>query len=196
MLSSSYFALLCIAAFILLHLLPPSTIQALSYERASLAAGQYWRLLTAHFVHLSWLHLLMNSIALVVFQYLYGASFSTRRWLLMPPILCLGISLGLYWGTPGIDWYRGFSGVVIGMLVAGALLNFRQQPLFNTAVCAIIAAKVLLEQWHGQGVITSSFNNLPTVVDAHLYGAATALSCCGLEAATRRLSHIICQTGS
>jgi len=196
MLSGSYFALLCIAAFILLQLLPPSAIQALTFERTLLAEGQYWRLITAHFVHLSWLHLLMNSLALALFQWLYGASFPPWRWLAVLPSLCLGISLGLYWGTPGIDWYRGFSGVVIGMLATGALLNLRQQPLFNAAVCATIVAKVLLEQWQGQAVITTAFNSVPTVVDAHLYGATTALCYFGLEAVTRKLNRLIWQTDS
>ena len=38
----------------------------LAYDRAGLGAGQVWRLLTAHFVHLGWTHMLLNLAGPVV----------------------------------------------------------------------------------------------------------------------------------
>ena len=45
---------------------------ALRYEREALRHGQWWRLLTAHLVHLGWAHLAMNALALVLLARLLG----------------------------------------------------------------------------------------------------------------------------
>src|SRR3954447_25325534 len=38
----------------------------LSYDRAAITAGQWWRLLTGNFVHLGWYHWFLNELGLVV----------------------------------------------------------------------------------------------------------------------------------
>ena len=40
--------------------------EALRYDRTALAAGQWWRLLTAHFVHLDFDHAALNSLGLLL----------------------------------------------------------------------------------------------------------------------------------
>ena len=38
------------------------TLLALRFERSAIAAGEWWRLLGAHFVHLGWMHVLLDAL--------------------------------------------------------------------------------------------------------------------------------------
>src|ERR1700685_64233 len=54
--------------------------QMLRYERTGLANYQWWRLLSAHLVHLSWEHVLLNCAGLVLLWALFAREYSPRRW--------------------------------------------------------------------------------------------------------------------
>src|SRR5271156_4084880 len=55
--------------------------EALSYDRGALMRYQWWRTLSAHLVHLSWRHTLLNCAGLVVLWALFAREFTPRRWL-------------------------------------------------------------------------------------------------------------------
>src|SRR5690606_9769115 len=55
---------------------------ALRYEREALAAGELWRLLTAHFVHLDLEHALLNTTGLILMWVLFAGDYTARQWLL------------------------------------------------------------------------------------------------------------------
>ena len=54
--------------------------QALSYDRGALADGEWWRLLTAHFVHLDAEHAFLNSLGVVLMWALFARDYSPWRW--------------------------------------------------------------------------------------------------------------------
>ncbi|MCV6606002.1 MAG: rhomboid family intramembrane serine protease, partial [Porticoccaceae bacterium] len=81
---------------------------------------------------------------------------------------------GILWLTP-LKWYMGFSGVLTGLLVAAATLQWRSMPLVNGVILAAIGIKVFMEQLSGKAVIISTISQVPTAVDAHLYGAVCGL---------------------
>src|SRR4051812_11228217 len=54
---------------------------ALRYERGALAAGQWWRLVSAHWVHLGVRHLLLDSAGLVLLWALYARELRAWQWL-------------------------------------------------------------------------------------------------------------------
>src|SRR5579864_2273417 len=68
------------ALLLLLALGGESTRRILEYERAALVAGQWWRLLSAHLVHLDLQHAALNSLGLVLMWALFAADFRPRRW--------------------------------------------------------------------------------------------------------------------
>jgi hypothetical protein len=49
---------------------------ALGYERDALSHFQWWRLFSAHLVHLNWRHALLNCAGLVVLWALFAREFS------------------------------------------------------------------------------------------------------------------------
>src|ERR1044071_4813538 len=52
---------------------------ALSYQRTALASGEWWRLLSAHFVHLDAGHATLNGLGLVLMWALFARDYSPMR---------------------------------------------------------------------------------------------------------------------
>src|SRR5690606_30285485 len=50
---------------VLIQAADSAVAELLRYEREAIFAGQLWRLLTGHLVHLSWTHLLLNILGLL-----------------------------------------------------------------------------------------------------------------------------------
>ena len=46
------------------------------YSREGIENGECWRLVTAHFVHLSWMHLWLNALSLLIIWELAAQSYS------------------------------------------------------------------------------------------------------------------------
>ena len=64
-------------------LLPNAIRELLRFDRGGIAAGELWRLLTGHFVHLGVSHTLLNLAGLLLVWVLVGAACTWRQWLLV-----------------------------------------------------------------------------------------------------------------
>lgn len=158
-------------------------VLALRYDRLPLADGEWWRLLTGHLVHGGLQHLLLNLAGLAVIVLLFPNEYSPREWFLIGLTSALAIGAGLWWLSPEVSWYVGLSGVLHGVLAAGALAWWRSQTrLLAGLLTAVLVVKLGWEHWQG-GLGWSG--NLPTIVNAHLYGALGG----GLAAALLVLWH-------
>lgn len=93
-----------------------------------LVAGQWWRLLTANFVHAGMLHLAMNMYALYILGPLTERMFGRWRFLLICLTAALGSStVGVYFQNACV----GFSGVdcgLLGAILGWSVLNRRYFP--------------------------------------------------------------------
>src|SRR6266436_3351375 len=69
--------------------------EALRYDRVALAAGQWWRLLSAHIVHLDLDHAVLNSLGLVLMWALFARDYRPRQWLLIVVGTIAAIDAGL-----------------------------------------------------------------------------------------------------
>jgi len=145
---------------------------AWSYQRAAIAAGEWWRVLTAHFVHLDANHALLNTLGLVLMWALFARDYSPLRWLAIYLSSCLAVSLGLYVFDPRIEWYVGASGALHGVMTAGTLAHLRRRDLDGWILAAFIVAKLSYEQIAGSMPFAGTAN---TLVNAHLYGAIGGL---------------------
>ena len=141
---------------------------ALSYDRMALAAGEWWRVLTAHFVHLDPLHAALNGMGVVLMWALFARDYSPLRWLAIYLFSSLCISLGLWLWDPGVTNYVGASGALHGVMTAGTLAHLRRRDLDSWILATFIVVKLAYEQFAGALPFSSSGN---TIVDAHLYGA-------------------------
>ena len=165
---SGLHALIAIA-MIVLGVFGKSATETFRYERALVLDGEYWRLISAHFVHGSLQHLVLNLLGLVLVTALFARDYSVRGWLLIIGLSIAAIDIGFVFYQPQLDWYVGYSGVLHGILAAGALAWWMRGPAaMALALSVVLIGKLAWEQW--QGALPLS-GDLPVVVDAHLYGA-------------------------
>jgi rhomboid family GlyGly-CTERM serine protease len=142
---------------------------ALRYERTAIAAGQWWRLLTGHFVHLDLAHAALNSLGLVLMWALFARDYGPRQWLAIVLGSIAAIDAGLWLRDSTIAWYVGSSGALHGVMAAGTLAHLRRRDLDGWILAAFIAGKLAYEHWSGALPFTGSHGAV--VVNAHLYGA-------------------------
>jgi rhomboid family GlyGly-CTERM serine protease len=144
------------------------------YDRSGLEAGQLWRLLTGHLVHLGWGHLWPNLLALLLIGGLVEEFLEPLEWFAVVIVAALGIDAGLYALNPDVRWYVGLSGVLHGVVACGALMMLRSGRLRMGAVLALgVAAKLAFEQIRGPVPFTQASVGGAVIVAAHLYGAVS-----------------------
>src|SRR5438552_2270554 len=69
---------------------------ALRYDRAALAAGEWWRLITGHLVHLNLEHALLNTLGLALMWALFARDYAPRQWVLIVLASIAAIDAGLW----------------------------------------------------------------------------------------------------
>ncbi len=142
---------------------------ALRYDRTAIAAVQWWRLITAHLVHLDLEHTLLNLLGLVMMWALFARDYRPRQWLAIVATVVLAIDAGLWFWDTQIHWYVGASGALHGFMAAGTLSHLRRGDLDGWILAIFIVLKLGYEQW--SGALPFSDSGVPVVVNAHLYGA-------------------------
>lgn len=146
---------------------------ALRFERSAIAAGQWWRLLSAHLVHLGSWHALLNCAGLALLWALFARAFRPVSWLLILLASAAAIDAGLWWGNSTIQWYVGSSGVLHGAMAAGTLAHWRAREPDRLLLAGFLVAKLGWEQ--ARGALPLAGSGVPVLVNAHLYGAAGGL---------------------
>jgi rhomboid family GlyGly-CTERM serine protease len=142
--------------------------EVLRYDRTALAAGQWWRLLTAHFVHLDFDHAALNSLGLVLMWALFARDYRPLHWLAILIGSIAAIDAGLWLRDSTVSWYVGSSGALHGIMAAGTLAHLRRRDLDGWILAAFIVVKLAYEQSAGALPFTDSHAGV--VVDAHLFG--------------------------
>ncbi|MFK5969705.1 MAG: rhombosortase [Candidatus Marithrix sp.] len=157
-----------IGIIILIQLTDINTKQWLQYNYEGVQNGEYWRLLTAHFVHLGWTHLILNIIALLLILELATIDFTLLYTFRLILFCGVGITLGLLIFSPETTWYVGFSGVLHGLL---AVIVWQQICAYQGKVLLVLLiAKLVWEQCYGE-FTTVDLIGSTVIIDAHLYGA-------------------------
>ncbi|MGI9264643.1 MAG: rhombosortase [Gammaproteobacteria bacterium] len=163
------------AIVILLAVLGDSARYGLQYERHGLSSAELWRLVSAHLVHLGWLHSLMNVAALLLIMWLFGPLYRPGAWAVIALASGLAIDAGLWWFSPAVGWYVGLSGLLHGLATAGGVrLSIERRPA-GYVMLGLMLAKIVWEQLAGALPMTEVASGGSVIVDAHLYGAIGGL---------------------
>jgi rhomboid family GlyGly-CTERM serine protease len=162
----------CLALLWALRLGDPALTLALRYERVAIGHGEWWRLVSAHWVHLDARHLLLDSAGLVLLWCLYARELRPGQWLLVLACATLAVDAGLWWGDPGLAWYLGISGLLHGAWAAGAMAQWLRGERRGALMLALLAFKLLLERRAGASLVSAA---LPVVPLAHVFGALGGL---------------------
>jgi rhomboid family GlyGly-CTERM serine protease len=141
---------------------------AMSFDRSAIGDGEWWRLLSAHFVHLDAAHALLNGFGVVLMWALFARDYSPWRWAAIYCGSALAVSAGLWFLDPKLQWYVGASGALHGVMTAGTIAHLRRRDLDGWILAVFIVLKLAYEQFAGALPFAGTAD---TIVDAHLYGA-------------------------
>lgn len=161
------FMLLMVAA----QALAPSWQLLIRYEREAIAAGQWWRLLSGHFLHLDWEHLFLNLAGLALGTWLFGRDHSPRYWLLAGLVTAAGCGLGLYCFVPSVHWYVGLSGMLHGFMIIGFGGWLLAGDRWGAVLLLLVIGKMLWEQLGGEMPWADPLAGGQVVTAAHAWGA-------------------------
>ncbi len=166
-------SLLLVCAGLLLPTLGGPWLTAiLRYERTAIGAGEGWRLLTGHFVHLDLQHAVLNSIGLCLLWTLFAGFFRVGEALFILLLSGASIDAGFWLLDPQLQWYVGASGVLHGLMAAGTLQLLRIRDRIAWPTLVLFLAKLTWEQVQGPLPLETKG---PVVINAHLYGAVGGL---------------------
>ncbi len=138
------------------------------FDRAAIADGELWRLITGHWVHGGPSHAFWNIAALILLGLLFERCL---QWFLLIALLAgtVAVDAWLWWGNSSLAYYCGLSGILNGLLFVG-LARFWQvykHPLvLFTALAAVL--KIAVEILVGQGLVIQTV--WPSVPTAHAAG--------------------------
>ena len=119
--------------------------EALRYDRPAIEAGEAWRLVSGHFAHLGWSHWALNIAGLMLTWVLVGRAFRGRDWLTVLAVSIVVIDLGFWFAMPGLNWYVGLSGVLHGLILAGAVGSWPARRLEAALIGGFVVMKLAYE---------------------------------------------------
>jgi rhomboid family GlyGly-CTERM serine protease len=143
------------------------------YDRMAIGQGDWWRLLSGHWVHSGPQHACWDIGALLVL----GLSFESylRNELFFTLILgTLGVDLWLWFVEPSLGFYCGLSAILNSLLALGlvrAWETLRHPWVWFTGAGAVV--KILLEVAGGEALLTDTA--WPSVPEVHGVGFACGL---------------------
>ena len=164
--------------------LAPGALSWLAFDLG--AAGEPWRAVTGHLVHISFDHLAWDLGAFLVLGLLCEHAWRTR-YLICLAASAVAIPAALCLLQPQLSSYCGLSGIdsaLFGLLAVRSLqrgISLREGGITSVAAVLLAAfvAKLVFEHTAGATVFVDSANAVPVPL-AHaagvLIGAATALS--------------------
>ncbi len=150
--------------------------QSLEWSREAITAGEWWRLLTGHFVHLDLWHAGLNGAASLLLWRLFGRVFAPRHLLAVVLVGMAMIDAGLWW-LSDVDWYVGLSGLLHawGAAAVVRLIIDRDRHYGIAWLMAILGlAKIARENlWSALPFATDTAT---VVTDAHLFGVLAGMT--------------------
>jgi len=146
----------------------PEGFAALSFQRAEILDGEWWRLLTCHLTHGSWQHFLWDTGAFI----LLGGQAERRFGRGYPLLLAASsaiVGLGLLLTLPELAWYCGLSGIdaalFCALLAADGREAWRERDRTVLALNAMwllgLAGKIGYEYWTGSMLFVATPNLAP-----------------------------------
>lgn len=143
----------------------------LIFQRHLIDGGQVWRLWTGNLIHTNLWHLALNLCGFWLLTFINRPPTPPR--ILVAHILfistCTG--LGLWFLSPEVAWYAGFSGVLYGLFMLAGL-QFAQQKEWATALLILlgICGKTAWDWLHGGNALSANLIDAPVIYSAHIYG--------------------------
>ncbi|MEJ2455180.1 MAG: rhombosortase [Candidatus Thiodiazotropha sp.] len=156
-----------------LYLWSGAAPEAWVYDRLAISQGEWWRLISGHWVHSDSEHALWDIGALLVLGLLFESRLKGEIFGALA-LGTLGIDLWLWYVEPSLAYYCGLSGILNGLLALGLVRWWRQQPhplVWMTGLGAVL--KIAWEMAAGEALLTATA--WPSVPEVHAVGFVCGL---------------------
>ncbi len=140
------FYIVLLISILVLSFIEPLSSHWLMYDRELITSGQFWRLFSAHFVHLSLTHMLGNAMGLVLLAYIAGKFLNNFLGVVLLLWCVSVVGIGLYFYAEYLQRYVGLSGVLHGLLLAAPFISGYYSRRIAFSFLIIIITKVIWEQ--------------------------------------------------
>lgn len=164
--------------------------QKLRFDRTLIEENQFWRLLSANFIHTNLNHLLLNLAGVILLWGLHGHYYKMGSYLGLTLFCSAFCTLLLFYFAPDLSWYVGLSGTLHGLFILGAYYDIRNKLKSGWLLMLGIWSKVAYEQWHGPSTEVVAMIEANVAIDAHLFGAGAGLVAILYKLATTRETSI------
>jgi rhomboid family GlyGly-CTERM serine protease len=155
---------------------PATWIEALRYDRDAVTGGEAWRIVTGHFLHLSWSHLALNLAGLGLGTWLFGSDRAPVQWLLATGVSAVACGAGLWCFSSDVRWCVGLSGILHGLMVVGFAGWAHAGERWAWLLLAAVVGKMAWEQLGGDMPWADAMAGGGVITDAHLWGAVGGAS--------------------
>jgi rhomboid family GlyGly-CTERM serine protease len=158
----------------------PGAAERFQFDRAAIAAGQFWRVLTGHWAHWSAEHLLWSGGAFALLLFVCAAR-SFGRASACVTIAAVAVSATV-WRWTDLQFYRGLSGIDSALFVLAAVTITRAGGTRRQWATALLllafVGKIYAESATGAAVFVSAGDSgMAPVPLAHAVGGAVGLLC-------------------
>ena len=170
-------SLLLTLAAVVIHLSINLRMQLL-YDRAALIHHELWRLLTCHWVHLSWDHLLWSAMTFLGLGSLCELM-DKKKYCATVTVSALLIPAAIWWGMPDLVVYGGLSGLDCALYALLMVLLIKREirsrsrlwvACFSLLLVGLIA-KISYETITGMTIfVSNNHSGMVPVPLAHLVG--------------------------
>lgn len=144
----------------------------LRYDRSAIEAGEVWRLVTAHLVHLNPWHMVLNVSGFLLCWFFFTDLLTRAVLWLWFGVSAVAVGMAFFLLDPALERYVGLSGILHGLLVMCLTLGIRRNPVLHTIVLLVVAGRLILEQTPTYDVdYLRNWIGGSVYVNAHLYGS-------------------------
>jgi len=160
---------------VLVYLLPVGAL--LAYDRNAILSGEWWRMITGHWVHFSPQHFLYDTAAFgIAGTMIEQRGYRNFGWLCVVATFVISASMLVF--EPGLALCGGLSGLAIAAVVFLAMHGLEESGAWRWicgAALVLCAAKLLVELTTHRFILLQAPGNLMPVPANHIAGALTAL---------------------
>ncbi len=175
-------SLLLTSAAVAIHLSLGLRVQLL-YDRSALGHHELWRLLTCHWVHLSWDHLVWSALTFLGLGSLCEWM-DTKKYAATVAVSAILIPAAIWWALPDLTVYGGLSGIdcalyalLMAMLIKREIYSGSRRwvACFSLLLLGLVA-KISYETVTGMTIfVSNAHSGMVPVPLAHLVGGTVGL---------------------
>ena len=165
----------------------PGAAATLVFDRAAIGAGEWWRVVTGSWVHLSTAHLLYDALAVLIAGWLLERDGAPLRSIVLAAASAVGV--GVLIGMPEITRYAGLSGIAYALVSYLALSGLGERGTWRrlcVTTLLVLAAKLSFELSTGRFLLVAQGDEIVAVPLAHAVGMAVAVIFFSIDRARHR----------